>query len=499
MREDLKLMKGKVPIVQNIIEIIGMIGMFSVLYVFFRHVHPVVPWDGDDWSTVAGFGNAHIFYGLPGLDLSDNIFGNVTGTIIGYIAAFLVYPVTKKYVLSFVIVDAFMLALTISISFVYIFRLLQQWFKEKQINCLCICFAFCSAFAIFKTTTPSTYAFWQVNQCTEYYYSIPSYLCMAYSFYMLKREVWFEPLQFNIKTAFLLFFIYFLVFSFLPAALLITTVSFDILIWKLIKSRRQKNAFRGGKLHIITVLLFAIKLFTEFHRTFDSNYFAVPTNIWDRLKTSFALMNSAFGHMNKLFLLLLIISVPGALSIYISKVRKNKDDADDAWWRLFVLSLGSLFWLYWFFVLFGVISINHIFHGNWPVRIDTLYVFYFWMIWIATLCLAYILHRCKKLLIIMPMFLFMMFSVIISPKNAYADAHFINIVPQNRYEIMDAVVDEMVRRDKLGETSLIVHMPPYGHYGGPSMAFALYVHNITSIQMDLQFKYEDGLNKWWFE
>ena len=139
------------------INIVSAVFFLIGIYVFFRYVHPVVPWDGDDWSTIGGYITGSD-YGIPLLGNYERILPNVLGTIMGYIAAFVVYPWSGDYINALVIINSVVLTVSIFLSVMMIYRLIRYGLKAKQIHALLgVAFFTAIGFLMFKTTNSSTY------------------------------------------------------------------------------------------------------------------------------------------------------------------------------------------------------------------------------------------------------------------------------------------------------------------------------------------------------
>ena len=217
------------------------------LYVFFCYAHPVVPWDGDDWGTLG----IYITYSRAGFPIrgdveSEKFLCSLLETLCGYIAAFVIYPLTGDYIRSFIIMNAVALSVSISITFVWIYRLLFRLTQKRKITLLGCGLFVIFAFSFYKTgkTMPSVYLYWQYNQCTTYYYSIPSYLATAFVLSMLLREIEGGACyNAQFQTGINLLFWYCLNFSFLPAAIFIAMFAFCMIAYYTIQRKTVKRKF----------------------------------------------------------------------------------------------------------------------------------------------------------------------------------------------------------------------------------------------------------------
>jgi len=464
-------------------------------------VHPVVPWDGDDWSTM-GTQMMKFEYGFPrfGLDYvqSDRMFCRFFGCFSGYIAAFVIYPWTNDYVMSFVIVNAFFLALTITVSVFFLYRLIKHWVGKQCIAMLSVVFYLLCAFLIFKTESPSAYLFWQYNHCVVYFYTIPSYLSSSFAFYLVDKFVMHQQLENDFKFGVLLLVLYVLIFSFLPAALLIAAISFVIIVLSLLEKRNVKQVLVNCRLHLLALVMFIFKFLTELSGVFGSGYFSAPEETIAKIKSSLIFWFVTFTKMNKLFLAIVVAMLLGALICKKKQYKLIQDNGVAG--RLLVVFGGALFILWVYFIAFGVVALNtHLVRDGLPARMDTLYVFYFLVIAIVVVTFVYLLQRINFVKVICPVILFLMFFSVICPKYAYSDSHYMDTTPKQRYETMTAIIMEVQSRDKQGESTLTVHMPPYRHYMKSTLSRILYIHNITDKQFKIYFMYDENNNVLWFE
>lgn len=478
-------------------KLVFFITLFCILYVFFRYVHPVVPWDGDDWRTI-GTNLSCFEHGFPQFGLahkeSERIMCSLLGGFFGYLAAFFIYPITNDYVCSFVVIAAFCLAFSVTVVIYFVFELLAIQ-NKKYVYLATIVFVV-SGFIIFKNTYPSTYLFWQFNYCTIYYYSIPSYLASAFALYLISKYIKDDFFGFDIKTGCLLILLYFLMFSFLPAGLLVAVISFSIVLMFFIKNKSLKHLLRRCWFHIVALILFGLKVFFELFSEFSSGYFSQPTDVLPRLKSSFEFIFLTFFNMNKLFILFALSVLILTFAVCFKKEKNNDaDNKKTMWKKTFLILLISILLVFCYFTFFGVISFDHLHKGNLPVRMDSMYVFYFLIIMLVVSCFVYVLSYIKQAVIVMPLIVAIMTVTMISPANHYSDSFYTDTTPTQRYTIMSKIVEEIKLKDAQGANNVVVHMPQYNHYGGPGMGYDLYLHNITNKHISIEFIYEDGIHE----
>lgn len=466
--------------------------LFAGLFVFFRYIHPIIPWDGDDWNTMA----SSIVRGgvaIPRISepTSGQFFCSQLGTFFGYIAAFIVYPFVNDYITSIVIVNALVISVSIIILFICLYKMLM-WYTNK-----CFLYAiiglsafFIFSFLIFKTTHPSTYLFWQHNLCTIYYYSVPSYLASAFSIILITNELAEKSnfyFNFNFRLALLLMVWYCINFSFVPAALIIAVTAFCLILYVL-KTKREKisSMLKNCWFYVLVLLGFFWKVIVDSYRTIGTGYISVSSNIVEDLKRAFSFLLSSFKSLHPIFAILLIILFLGSIITCFNAKKRNRIDIE--YIRLMSILLAALLLIGLYFVLFGTMSFSHLKMQELPVRMDTLFVFYFLIILIAVVSLVYLVERWKLIFIAVPLSMMIMVHTVLSPEFEYSDGWYTDSTPTQKYEIMSQIVSASQECDKLGKEKIIVHMP-YKHYDR-GMTKLLYFHNITNKVISIEFLYE---------
>ena len=481
-------------------------GLFLVFFIFFRNYHQVVPWDGDDWRQIGSgtFGAESIIPVFSGL-VSEAFFGEALGKIGGYIAAFVIYPITGDYIMSQMTVVAIVLALSISFSLVCVYELMKVIFEGegKRTPLILVALFLLCGFDFFKTQAGGgAFLYWQYNLCTAYHYSVPSYLASALVVCFVKWHLTGRRFGINFRTAFVLTAIYLLMFSFLHAAILIAVVSAMILLDDLLKIKKTKlkTIVKDDAIHLYVLVLFLIKMYGEYKRVF-SGYQSVLGNFWISLKASFAFFWSTFGMMERVFFWLMVISVAVSIVIYVSKFAKKKlTDGDKRWSKVIAILVASLIFAWFYSVAYAAISIAHFSVYFMPIRLDTTYFMYFLVLLIVVLCSAFVISNIRWTKLVLLIVMSIMMVNIVASTSLLAESYCGCLgTAKQRYEIMSQVVEKIQENERDGIYTTVAHIPAYGHYGGGSMTYALYVHKITSRLCSIEFVYDSPDNNVYFE
>lgn len=103
--------------------------IFIFIYVYLTQISPIVPFDGDDWRYI---GALRIPLPMWGVWNPTRVLPETLMSVGGYIAAFIVYPISKNYVNSLSITEAFIIALFIIIFLYSYYNLLTKRFHFSE-------------------------------------------------------------------------------------------------------------------------------------------------------------------------------------------------------------------------------------------------------------------------------------------------------------------------------------------------------------------------------
>lgn len=488
--------------VENIVSALLWVILFAALYIFFRYVQPITPWDGDDWETVmAVMARKGGPYPEAG---SGYFFPQMIGTLSGFLAGFVIYPLTGNYILSYATIGAIFMAGTISLLLGVLYLLFRHLTGQQRYAIFGVLFFLLSSFLIFRTNSSSEYLFWRYNYCTLIFYELPSYLSSALGIYLLWRHIYDPVFHLDLKTGFVILGLYCLNYSFLPAAFLLSAISFSIVTSAYRNDRNLKKVCQNCWIYMLNWPLFLVELYCEFKRTFGTGYFKAPVDFSAQLKASLDFFRYTFSRINRLFLIISIVILLASIFFYLrAKFHHAIDGEDRIFARITFILLTSILLMTVFFVIFGAIDSGHTRRGEF-IRTDTLCSLYFLLIGQIAICLCYLLKKLEQIQAALPVLILLMAFVIISPKYGYSssiyDFEAARNIPSLTTKVMIEVVREIQQREEDGITSLIVHVPAsYGGYNGGNCAYPLYRHHVTDHLCTIEFRYDPDISEVYFE
>lgn len=228
-------MKKRYVLVANLL-------LFVFIYVYFTQVSPLFPFDGDDWRYIGGIRLPFPMWGVwnPTRVLPETLMG-----VGGYIAAFLVYPISHNYVDSLMYVEAFIFSSFIIGFFISYYGLLTKRFKiSKKISIASEFLFFISFFLLFKhLNQPSYNGFWTVDLACEFFYLIPGMLNATVVMYMEQSSDFFNHFirLSNFKKGLFILALYFTLFSNTQLTIIIAAYSTFKIIQTLINKKWKIN------------------------------------------------------------------------------------------------------------------------------------------------------------------------------------------------------------------------------------------------------------------
>ena len=243
--------------------------LFTILVVFFCRVSPYIPYDGDDWYFA---GSMRWPFPMWGVFNPSKVLPETLEPLCGYIAAYIVYPITGDYVGSLSLVMSFCIA---SISFAFclmVYRFLTKALDVSIRRALAIeTIILLSFFCIFKQRTAASYfALWSgdVNCCFNYV--IPG---MINGITVLALEIYSKETNTKdyLKKGLLVIGIYFSMFSSIQLNIILAVyaavkiLEYIFYVSKSLRSVLTKEFIRNNSWYLGVLATWCVTLLFEFN------------------------------------------------------------------------------------------------------------------------------------------------------------------------------------------------------------------------------------------
>lgn len=163
---------------------------FSLLVfvvVFFTSVSPIFPCDGDDWYFT---GAMRLPWPMWGVFNPSKVLPEILEPFGGYVAAFIVYPLTGDYFASIAFTQTIVISVFITLLFWMSFKYFNEKFSLSVSSALCIELIFFSFFfLIFKQKNQNSYyGFWSSDINCYFNYIIPGVLNAVVMLFIAKSH-----------------------------------------------------------------------------------------------------------------------------------------------------------------------------------------------------------------------------------------------------------------------------------------------------------------------
>ncbi|MGX5165639.1 hypothetical protein ACWKST_07595 [Limosilactobacillus reuteri] len=214
--------------------------IFIFIYVYLTQISPIVPFDGDDWRYI---GALRIPLPMWGVWNPTRVLPETLMSVGGYIAAFIVYPISKNYVNSLSITEAFIIALFIIIFLYSYYNLLTKRFHfSEKLSIASEIMFFISFFLLFKhLNQPSYTGFWTVDLSCAFFYLIPGLLNASVVMFLESRDTYLNDLQNSFEKGSVILVLYFTLFSNTQLTIILATYCFFKICQKLIDNKWKIN------------------------------------------------------------------------------------------------------------------------------------------------------------------------------------------------------------------------------------------------------------------
>lgn len=194
--------------------------VFIVCYVFFYVIHPLAPIDSDDWEFLSKFRLA-----LPVVNAWNptRVFPEMLQAFCGYIAAYVIYPISRNYYNSLIIVNAAVVSAAITVYAYYFKCLMEKRFNRTSLESILLTtlFLLLHFMALRVADSGNSHLFYCFDVTCYYFYLIPNLIisCLIMS---LLCDNWLVNNDFsNIKKGFVWLVIYLMVCSNLFCSILL--------------------------------------------------------------------------------------------------------------------------------------------------------------------------------------------------------------------------------------------------------------------------------------
>lgn len=467
----------------NLIYGCSIFAVFLFIFIFFSAVHPLVPFDGDDWVNLSLSRSAIPRVGgfNPIKILPETLF-----PLVGLIAAYVVFPITEQYLQSITLVSAFTVAIFTSLLFWTGTKAFSSLFHIGKIPAIFLSILFITAhFILFrKNSADNYYLLWAPNLTCYMHYVIPNLVNSSLVLWLISHpriqqeyRAW-PPLK---KGCFYIA-VYFAIFSNLFNNAILAAYCGAVLLLAFIKKdgnpvHRIRSLWSSHKLFAIITILWFLSALIEATggraRSVGNHGF----QIIESLKASGVLLHSLDKNMIIIFAVFLLLT----LYLYWKCRNRSSESSFDS--PIFPLLGLSFVLMTLYLILLGAKSAP-----GYLTRPDAVYGFYFYLLLLMTAMIACCIHKAPGIQSVLPLLTVILILSNVGGSKPLRESNFPNIAPSSAYSVSQYLIDQLQTADRAGLSSITLYVPkgdnndnwPHPDYMGDNIMRTLYLHGLVS-------------------
>ena len=480
--------------------------VFIGLMLFFTCVHPLYIYDADDWTYVSSPRPA---VPMPFGWNPTRILPEILMPLAAQIGVSCINPFLQDYIQSMAAAFAVVLSGAVLLYLAGMDWLMQKCYQLKQERYFLLLSILLWHFLPFCTAdTQNQHMFYADNVTCVFYYIIPGLLnagaaLLAMSGYRLSRKndaLW---------NGVLLLGIYLCINSNMYPNFILTAAVCAELFYAWLRELREKHApfwrsiwqvLRENSVKTGIVCVWLLSILLEFtggraRQADDTQSFA--------LKETLALFGQSVADLNKIWLIGTAVVIAAALVICGVSAKKCRRSEE-------VRKLDALY-LHQMAVCGLCLAVSILYLVLLSAKVNPDYlaqskVKFTWVIWCfiaLAVSMAYLLRRCPKTAVLLPLLLCIVVSVVVTDGSVYAEynnAQEYNI--QTVKKLDENIIRQAQEAEAEGLETAEIHIPQGSEdwplplsWGGERIARTLYRHGLTRTKLQLQLVVDEEINR----
>ncbi len=458
--------------------------------VFFSRIHPIVPYDTDDWQNIC---IERPLY--PSLECRNptKVFPECFEPAIATLAGYLVVPLVGDYIDGLILTNAFVVSLFILVYLISVHKYLKYRFKISQLTSFALIIIFILLhFYILRYAFQNNEHLWYSHDANCYYhYVIPNMMCASMVLWLMRHDVKEIRNIFAIIISVVL--TYLALCSNLYSVVILIAYIGAVLLMDLFHHFKAEEKWlqiyiKRNSIFLVILVLWSIVQIIEANgmRATGFGYLHQPF-VYCMKVTVYNFLTTRFNHM---FILVTVLILMIAKFIDVKKGRNSLWNIDKQDWVI-ILALG-LSTIY-------LIMLSSRVNPTYIQRGDVVFEYVFFYLLLVILAIAYICTHVKYAIPFIPLFLCFIYFETKTSGNTFKDVMY-DYEPdlQTCIEIDRDIVRKICNADALGQDSVIIGVPRYSKhsynwpimvtdYASQNYGKALYKHNQTKREIKTIF------------
>ncbi len=465
--------------------------MLLSLILFFTEAHPLVVYDGDDWS--------HISYRRAAIPQWEGwnpikVFPETLLAMSGYMAAYVVRPLTQDYIFSITLTCAFVVSAFITVYFIMFYRIAREKLEcDLYTGLSAVTAIFVLHFLIFRSGVgTSTFIFYSNNLTCYYHYVLTAVFNAIMVMYLYLNDNFRNVTMTGFKAGWVIFAVYLAIFSNLFSSIILASYVILLLLHRFLKQGRGiglRRFFRENKMFSWMLLVWMISLLFESSGGRASGFHA------SLLELPIAETLAAFGRkmaiMNRVFLGYVVLSL-----IMLWRLYKTKKLQEAGHNEIFAFSLQNIAVIFTYIVLLSSRTLSSYIESD--AVIFVIFFYFFFMLFYITASYLKSFPGTKKAL---PVLLFILVLTLFDVRY-YKPSTTGYVDPRKCVEIDNNLIAQIQAAEAEGKKEMDLLVPkgddrgnwPHPYYFGDDICKTLRSHGIINSYIKINIKPDPSMN-----
>lgn len=467
--------------------------IFLSIVIFFTMAHPLVPYDGDDWSNLSSMRKAVPMTGAynPIKVLPETLF-----PLAGLVAAYVVYPLVGDYISAIALTSALIMGGIVCLYMYLFFKLVERWLSlSDYANMLVTALFFLFHFAIFYgKSSVMPYLFGTVNLTCIYHYVIPALVNLCVVLYLARFDIAHEALNLTPgQRSTLLFCLYLAIFSNALSNVILTAYVGSVLVFKFFTHLKENGSYKAfvknNAFYIGIIVIWLLALVFESHggRAHSIGKGITFSVIYETGKIFWSMVARLSRE---------ILGI-GALFIAFALYRTYRKKDGTYYPIIGMYIMTSL--LSGIYLLLVCAKAGPGYIG----RSDVFISFIIWTVLLMALSLAYVFKQYGKSVFVGPLLVLFFVVEVGLGGQGFAQSTMGNVPPSICYEIDYDLIEQIQSADREGKTEMVLRVPkgdnrdnwPHPMYMGGNISRTLYKHGLISRNIKIKIQPDAAMNK----
>lgn len=467
--------------------------IFAFLFIWFSRIHPLIPFDCDDWTYLSYVRLATPIWG----DWNPaKVLPEVMYPFFSNIAAFVLMPLMGDYIDAQTLMHALVVSAAIT-GYLWCFaHLMRRVFSCSRVTtCVLTTLFFALHFLVFRTAEENnTHLFHTVSLNCYYNYLLPMLLNASLVMVLLtseKTQVFVRTGRPELRGLFFIL-VYLAIFSNLPASGILAAFAGSRVLLALMRQGKQLKIkpFLAENVFFLCILG-AWLVSAVFELSGGRAKSAMEgASLLGQLRTTCYYLKCVLQESNRLFLISSAVVVAAAvLCMLFSGGPRSLNPKPASVLAAFMISAAAL-------IVYMILLCTAV--GPFKMRtVEFLFAIYFHILLLVLLALGYLVDHFPRLMLMLPLLTIFLISSINTNGNTFLEINPRNLPAERCAALSRYIIEQYQRADRAGEREMILHLPqftsdpengdnwPYTLVLVDRISNTLYNHGVTSRLIDI--------------